>query len=427
MQYPLGPGASGASANWRPSGAQDTLGAVPKRRGKWARRALVAGCICLASTAGLWIAIHEVPGFGPALADGVRSVVGPGPVAWAEDVAYGVADWMNLHTHADDAPKTFWDPPPPGKEAPIVALPGQPDPMQNAPAPFTPPHANVAAEGDGKWIPMRAPWDTGPIAMWKTLVHPDPKRPFAAVAVVAVNTADLELSLVPGTEEPKSLHVPRAERPGLIPADKQDSLVAAFNGGFRAEHGNYGMRIGERVFIPPRGIACDVGLNPDGTVVIGTHDSLGAVEAGFAWYRQTPPCLAEGGAPNPGLLHEFNRNWGATVGGDTIIRRSAIGLSKDKKHLFYALGDAVTAQSIGRAMLTVGAHDAAQLDVNHSYPRFLLFEKAEGGSVATAPIIPELKYNPSDYVRTPSSRDFFFLTRKRIKTAGPDEAPKAGG
>jgi outer membrane protein TolC len=136
---------------------------------------------------------------------------------------------------------------------------------------------------------------------------------------------------------------------------------------------------------------------------------------------------ALGGGWNPGLLHEFNRNWGATVGGDTIIRRSAIGLSKDKKHLFYALGDAVTAQSIGRAMITVGAHDAAQLDVNHSYPRFLLFEKADGGAVATAPIIPDIKFNPSEYVRTPSQRDFFFLTRKQLKTAGPDNPAKTGG
>jgi hypothetical protein len=404
-----------------------TLGTVSKRRSRWARRLLVTGAVGVAATAGLWVAIHEVPGFGPALADGVRSVVGPGPVAWAEDVAYGAADWLNLHTKADAAPTTFWEAPQPGVEVPAVALPGQPDPMLNAPPGFAPPHEKVAAEGDGKWIPMKAPWDQGPIAMWKTLVHPDPKRPFAAVAVVAIHLADMELGLIPGTEEPKSQHVPRADRPGLIPAEKHEALVAAFNGGFKAMHGNYGMRIGERVFIPPRGIACDVGIDRKGILVIGTHDALEAVEPSLAWYRQTPPCLVENGEPNPGLLHEFNRNWGATVGGDTIIRRSAIGLSKDKKHLFYALGDAVTAQSIGRAMITVGAHDAAQLDVNHSYPRFLLFEKADGGAVATAPIIPDIKFNPSEYVRTPSQRDFFFLTRKQLKTAGPDNPVKTGG
>jgi hypothetical protein len=394
---------------------------VSKRRSRWAKRLLVVGAIGVASTAGLWIAIHEIDGFGPALADGVRSVVGPGPVAWAEDVAYGAADWLNLHVRSEEAPKTYWEAPKPGTTVPIVAAPGEPDPMANAPAAVTPPFEKVAADGDGQWIPMKAPWDTGTIALYKTLLHPDPKRPFAAVAVVAIHLEDMSLHLVAGTDEPKSQQVPRAERPGLVPEADQETLVAAFNGGFKAMHGNYGMRIGERLFIPPRGVACDVGLTKDDSIVIGTHESLAEVEPTFAWYRQTPPCLVEGGEPNPGLLHEFNRNWGATVGGDTIIRRSAIGLSKDKKHLFYALGDAVTAQSLGRALLAVGAHDAAQLDVNYSYPRFLLFERGEGGSTATAPIIPDIKYNPADYVRTPSQRDFFYLKRKRLKTARAED------
>mgnify|MGYP000908345540 CR=1 FL=1 len=390
---------------------------MSKRRSRWARALLVTGALGVFGTAGLWVAIHEVEGFGPALADGVRSLVGPGPVAWAEDTAYGVADWLNLHTRGGEAPKTYWEPAATDPTVPAAAAPGEPDPMADAPKPATPPFENVAADGDGQWLPMRAPWDKGPIALYKTLLHPDKNRPFAAVAVVAMHTRDLEIHLVAGTDEPKSQHVFRADRPGLIPEAHHDLVVAAFNGGFKAMHGNYGMRIGERLFIPPRGIACDVGRNEEGGLVIGTHDALTEVEPTLVWYRQTPPCLVEGGAPNPGLLHEFNRNWGATVGGDTIIRRSAIGLSQDKKYLFYALGDAVTAQSLGRALLTVGAHDAAQLDVNYSYPRFLLFERGEGGPSATGPIIPDIKYNPADYVRTASQRDFFYVTRKQVKTA----------
>jgi hypothetical protein len=156
-----------------------------------------------------------------------------------------------------------------------------------------------------------------------------------------------------------------------------------------------------------------VGRAPDGSLTIQTFSSLKEREPSLAWYRQTPPCLAEEGEPNPQLLHEFNRNWGATVGGETIIRRSALGLSKDGRYLYYALGDAVTAQSIGRAMLAVGAHDAAQLDVNFSYPRFFVFEQGEAGPSASQPIIPDIKYSPSEYVGTPSHRDFFYVTRKK--------------
>lgn len=56
-----------------------TVGAGKQRRG------LVAAGVAGAGVAGLWGALHLVPAFGPAVADGIRAVVGPAPVAWAED------------------------------------------------------------------------------------------------------------------------------------------------------------------------------------------------------------------------------------------------------------------------------------------------------------------------------------------------------
>ena len=388
---------------------------------------MVGGALTSVALGGLWVAIHEIPGFGPALADGVRSVLGPTAVAVAEDVAYGVADFVNVQTRADEAPKTFWEEPAALPAlAPAAAGEAPLDPMQSAPPAFAPPFPKVAAEHDGRWFPMRAPWDAGPIAMYKAQVHPDPKRPFAAVAVVAMDLTQLDLALVAGTDEPKSQQVPRADRPGLVPAADQARLVAAFNGGFKAMHGNYGMRIGDKTFLPPRSIACSVAHLSGSAILIRTHSELGAAEHTATWYRQTPPCLIENGEPNPGLLHEYNKNWGATVGGETIIRRSALGVSKDGRYVFYALGDAVTAQSIGRAMQVVGSHGAAQLDVNHSYPRFLLFEQGASGVSATQPLIEDLKYNPGDYVGTASQRDFFYVTRKDARQSQNDANKPAG-
>ncbi|HTJ83836.1 MAG TPA: phosphodiester glycosidase family protein [Polyangiaceae bacterium] len=390
---------------------------VTPRKRKWARRLLVAGGAFAGVTGALLVGIHEIPWLGPALADGVRSVVGPKPVAWAEDVVYGAEDWVNLRTRAEEKPKTFW------AETEVEPIPTAVpdgkggtktiDPMEGAPPPFVAPYPSVASDEDGKWVPMRGPHEIGDVVMWKSVVHPDPKRPFAAVAVVAVDRQRTELHLVAGTDEPKSREVPRSERTGLIPETAADTLVAAFNGGFKAMHGNYGMRIAQDTFIPPRDIACTVAANADGNLTVRTFSKATDAWDRALWYRQTPPCLVEQGEPNPGLLFEFNKNWGAAVGGDTIIRRSAFGVSKDGKHFFYGLGDAVTAQSIGRAMLAVGAWDAAQLDVNYSYPRFLLFDHGEGGASATHPIIPDIKYSPSEYVRTPAQRDFFYVTKKR--------------
>ena len=388
-----------------------------KARGKrWRKRLLIAGATMGVVGAGMMIALHELPWFGPMMADGVRSVVGPRPVAWAEDVVYGVKDWFNVRANADAAPTKYWEPPAVIEPIEITTEDGKKvviDPLRDAPPVFDPPFPKVASEADGRWFPMRSANDTGEVAMWKSMVHPDPKRPFAVVAIAAMDLQKLELHLEPGTEEPKSQHIRRAERNGIIPDEEQKVLVAAFNGGFKAMHGNYGMRVGEKLFLPPRDFACTVLRGPDATLEISTFSALRDPDKGPGWYRQTPPCLIEDGEPNKGLLHEFNKNWGAAVGGDTIIRRSAIGLSKDKRYLFYALGDATTAQSIGRAVQVVGAHDAAQLDVNYSYPRFFRYERGAAGASIAEPIIEDIKYSPGEYVGTPSQRDFFYVTKKK--------------
>jgi hypothetical protein len=386
------------------------------RKRRWKKGLLIAGATTFALSAGFVLALHELPWFGPAVADGVRSVVGPGPVAWAEDVVYGVEDWFNVRTQSDAAPKKYWEPQAVPEPIVVTTEDGKKiviDPMKGAPPAFEPPFPKVASEVDGRWFPMRAASDTGDVTMWKSMVHPDPKRPFAAVAIAAMDLQKLELHLQPGTDEPKSQQVRRSERPGIVPDDDQKVLVAAFNGGFKAMHGNYGMRIADKQYLPPRDFACTVLRGADASLQISTFSALKGTDSDSGWYRQTPPCLIENGEPNKGLLHEFNKNWGAAVGGDTIIRRSAIGLSKDKRYLFYALGDATTAQSIGRAIEVVGAHDAAQLDVNYSYPRFFVFERGITGASIYEPIIDDIKYSPAEYVGTPSQRDFFYVTKKK--------------
>src|SRR5262249_22135057 len=153
---------------------------------------------------------------------------------------------------------------------------------------------------------------------------------FAAVAIVALDMRKLELRLVAGTQEPFSITVPNDHRPGLIPKDAQPSLVAAFNGGFKAIHGHWGMMLGGETFLAPRDIACTAALYKDDRLDIRTWSEIKSTEGEMKWYRQTPPCLVEQGKTNTTLDEgEYSRGWGATVSGDTVIRRSAIGTDKD--------------------------------------------------------------------------------------------------
>jgi hypothetical protein len=400
---------------------------LAKKTSRWRRRGLYTlGAFAIAVPA-LWIGIHEIPWLGPALADGVRAVLGPKPIAWAEDVTYGIQDRFDSWRYKDAAPKTFWDvpsgtplpapPPPPALSAsavPVALASGAPvaAPAPSAatfpPAAFSPPFEGVSSPGDGTWIPMKEP------GLAKAVVHPDPKRGFAAVAVVAMDLRRTTLHLVAGTSEPQG-NVPQDRRPGLVPKDAAPDLIAAFNGGFKAMHGHYGMMLDGDTFVVPRDIACTVGLYRDGAIKIGTWRALKTDEAQMAGYRQTPPCLVEEGKINSALDAEYSKNWGATVSGETVIRRSAIGIDKAGTTLFYGFGEAVTAQALAHAMAAIGAENAAQLDVNYSYPRFLLYEPGDAGQAphVDSALIPGIKFSKGEYVTDAAPRDFFYVTRKR--------------
>jgi hypothetical protein len=402
-------------------------------RSRFRRRAVIALATTAIVVEGLWYGIHHVPGFGPAVADGVRAVVGPAPVAWAENVAYGVADAVNRWRYKDAPPKTFWEAPSesipttvaaasPVERAASGADAPRPGETSFPPPAYAPPFEGVAAKGDGVWIAVgakKAGDPSEPPAMVKSLVHPDPKRGFAAVAIVAMDLERLDLRVVSGLKEPFSATVAPERRRGLIAKEDMADVVAAWNGGFKATHGQYGMMIDGDTYLPPKDTACTLALYRDGSVKVGTWTALSASEPSMAAYRQTPPCLVEQGELNP-ELSEYNRSWGSTVSGETIIRRSAIGIDKSGRVLFYALGEAVTSEALGRAMKVAGAAGAAQLDVNHAYPRFLMFEHRAAGELplATQAIIPGIEFEKWDYTIEPSPRDFFYIKRRRTSVLG---------
>ncbi len=399
-----------------------------EKQRRWPRRLAIGLAVTVVGVGGVWYGIHNIPGFGPALADGVRAVLGPSVVAWIEDTAYGIADDINVWRHKDDAPQTFWEVPAsaqatssaePPPTLPAASAAPTPPTNPNAPA-FPPPRfeapfPTVATPADGVWLELaEGRRGEDPPLLAKSIVHPDKKRPFAAVAVVAMDLTRINLRLVAGTTEPLSEKVSLAERPGLVPTNEHADLIAVFNGGFKALHGQYGMMLDGKIFLPPRDIACTVGLYRDGTIRIRTWPQISATQSDMVAYRQTPPCLVEQDTLN-NKLTESTKNWGATVSGETVIRRSAIGIDASGKTLFYALGEAVTAQSLATAMKAVGARDAAQLDVNYAYPRFLFFDHpAAAERRAVLSLVPHVDYRSGDYVREPSPRDFFYITRRSL-------------
>ena len=385
-----------------------------KKKGKWRRRALIGtGLVTLVGVPGLWVAINTFPSLGPALADGTRAVFGPGVIAWAEDVAYDVQDRVDRWRYKDSKPKTFWEAPTAGAPAApalaatavpatvataaapgTTATPAADEPAGFPPQPFPAPVASVAAPGDGSWIPVddgsKEPrsWPRRSSTPTPSATSPpSPSSPSTSSASTCTWSRARRSRRPQGAGRPPPRRHPEGgvRRPRGCLQRRLQAHARPLGGQPRRRH----LRAAARRGLHGRALQ---GRRRENR----TWSSMKETASDMTGYRQTPPCLVEQGKVHDALKSvEYNKNWGATVSGDTVgIRRSAIGLDKDGRTLFYGLGEACTAQALAHAMHAVGADYAAQLDVNYSYPRFLFYTKtdtADPPAVSSA-LIPGIKY-----------------------------------
>ncbi len=393
--------------------------------------------------AALVLAVHHVPQAGPLVANSLRAVVGVRAVARLEEMVASVEDrvmrlrWQDEPSRslADLSPTIVGaesshsiDQPPSSIETSInrpASAVSDPEgqtlgaliPLAPAFAPdaVTPPFPAVAAPGDGVWVGVPDPeHPEAPPLMYKTLIHPDPERRYAELFIVSMPSSMIRLASVPGTEEPSSENPAAASIPhrGFIPADQRGELLAAFNGGFRAEHGRHGMMVSGVTLLPPRADMCTVAGYEDGTLQIGTYSRVAALPQKPLWYRQSPRCMVEQGALHAGLRDPNARGWGATLEGETVIRRSAIALSQDGETLFVAVTNFTTARALAVGMRAAGGWNVAQLDVNRSFPKFLLFPRDESGARRAASLFSGFMYHPEEMLDEANPRDFFYVIRR---------------
>jgi hypothetical protein len=394
------------------------------RAGRWARWLPRVSAGLGVGIALLWWAVHRYDWMGPLVANSLRAVIGVNAVARLEDFVYAVEDRYNRLARGREAPKSYWAVPPAPKAA-VVALP-VPTASASVAAPALPPFhpadpgpalKSWSAPGDGVWVPIVDPRRPNEQPyMLKTLLHPDPERGWAEVFVVAVDLRRVTLHVVPGTQEPKADN-PGADqlaRPAVIPERDHDELLAAFNGGFMTEHGGYGMKLDDIVLVSPKPKACTIAVYKDGSLRIAPWTDLETDEPSMLWYRQAPECMVRGGKLHPGILYvSGNRKWGATLDGETVIRRSGIGLNAARDVLYVSITNHTNARVLAEGLRHAGAVDIAQLDVNWSYPKFVLFEPKEpGGPRKAVALASGFEFSEDEYIRKKSRRDFFYMVRK---------------
>jgi hypothetical protein len=370
-----------------------------------------------------WLIIHRVPGVAPWLADSLRAVIGVDAVARLEETAYGLEDRFYAVWRRGERPRAYWQVPPEPLAAatppPSAPPPNAPEPSVHAPElkPFRPANvgpvlASLAAPGDGQWVvlPESTPLDQA--RMFKTLLHPDKERSWAELFVVALDLRRLRVYLVPGTVEPQAtlkeaLELPRS---GRIPDEHLGAVVAAFNGGFKTEHGHYGMYVNGVTLVAPQETSCTVAYFKDHSLRIASWSKLKDELDESAWWRQTPTCMFEEGVMHPRMAEGFVTRWGSQLDGETVIRRSAMGIDAAGKTLYVGISNHTTAPAIATGMRHAGAFTVAQLDINFSFPKFVTFRTSSVSKLRVAvPLAEGFDFSEHEYLRKASSRDFFYV------------------
>jgi hypothetical protein len=413
----------------------------------------------------------------PWLVDSVRelSFVGPERIAWLENRVFAVRDQAKRAYHrVSEVDRTAEVAAELGIERKQLSQVQEkvehlaiPNPESGWPPPaLEPMAAGDPVAGEGKWRalvddPHVRTLPAGQPVFFQTYLSPDAERSFARVYLTVWDPRIVQLHIVAGTEEPVSATGETGK--GAIPRTKETlrQLVGAFNGGFQAMHGEFGMMAEGRVYLPPKPWAATVAVFDDGRVGMGSwpgpknaragYDEARAVEeipAGMVAFRQNLTSLVEDDRFNP-----WGRWWWGAApqqrSEQTLTQRSALCFTREG-FMIYAWGDSSSPEALGAALLRARCVRAMHLDMNAGHsgmelynvlapdePRLPIGKKEPyryEGTLADLPgyvlrarkAVTAMSMLLPRYIR-PDPRDFFYLTLKPgIETTLPPE-PAEGG
>nr|MBP9114678.1 hypothetical protein [Polyangiaceae bacterium] len=142
------------------------------------------------------------------------------------------------------------------------------------PAPI-PPFFKSAMAGEGTWIPLDKdpfvrPHPGRPSPFVTSYIRTDKEKPDTRIYVTMWDPRQIAIHMEAGTVEPTSAS--GAAGPGAVPRKREilKRMVAGFNGGFQAIHGEYGMQAQGVLYLPPKPFAATVMELRDGTNAMGS-------------------------------------------------------------------------------------------------------------------------------------------------------------
>ena len=260
-----------------------------------------------------------------------------------------------------------------------------------------------ALTGEGIW--RAAAVNGGSMQIATTTFRPDPAHPSLVAGVTWINHLTTRLDLIAGTMQPGGGAGPARAK---VPAAELDTLLAAFNSGYKMRDTPGGAFVeGRQVRSMVPGVAT-VGIRADGTATVGEWGRDMDAADGFVALRQNLHLMVDGGRTVAGLASNGGARWG-TVRNGLPTWRSGLGVTP-RGDLVYVAGNNLTLGTLGDALVRAGAQRAMELDIHPGMVTFNLFTHDAGG-VTGHKLLPDMP-TPADRYLHQDWRDFFTVTSR---------------
>lgn len=273
--------------------------------------------------------------------------------------------------------------------------------------------------GEGQWIPLEkdafiTPIPGVPAPFLTTFVRGDPAAPQTRVYVTLWDPRLVSLHMEAGTVEPVS--ATGEAGPGQIPRTPEviRHVVAGFNGGFQATHGEFGMQANGVLYLPPKPYAATVLELRDGTTAFGAWPKSAEVPDEVLSFRQNMTPLVQNDKYNP-----WGRSWwgGVPPGWHDAIHTTRSGVCLTKENFVaYFWGNDIGPEPLGRAMLVARCAFGIHLDMNPGLAGFEFYNVQTTANFQPLgrPLQPDWEYE-GGFKDLP---DFKFRSRRMVKSMG---------
>ena len=266
----------------------------------------------------------------------------------------------------------------------------------------------TSLNGEGQWIPIIQNLYPKQVIIARTFIRPDISRPYAVVSLVKMDMKKLAIGAQAGTYYPGGPH--KIYGLGIVPKNIQNSnnLLAVFNGGFQEKDGHYGMIVGNTTYVPLRNNLATLLLYKDGSIKLINYTGQ-KLDPNVLAVRQNGPFLIKNGKITS-FVEQGPDTWGRTTTNSMYTWRSGVGITKNG-NLIYAVGNSLIPKTLAQALLSAGAQNALQLDINPFWVRFILYASKGNGQYNYFPLLSSMQNGGYQYLHG-YNKDFFYVYKK---------------